>query len=98
MGPYHATGSSSGLPDTSRNLIPSSPAWTTTSSPLSNRISERLPASWGGWVSAHPTDSVGTAKGLDALQNFPLPAKTYANECRVVSTGNAFLRPGGTET
>src|ERR1017187_6768209 len=98
MGPYQATGSSSGFPETSRNLIPSSPAWTTTSSPLSNKINERLPASLGGWVSAQPTDSVGTASGLDALQNFPLPAKTYANEWRVVSTGSAFLRPRGTET
>ena len=30
MGPYHATGSSSGFPETSRNRIPSSPARTVT--------------------------------------------------------------------
>ena len=44
IGPYQATGSRSGFPETSRNRIPSSPAWTVTSSPLSKRTSERLPA------------------------------------------------------
>src|SRR5207302_2162907 len=77
---------------------PSSPACTVTSSPRSKTISERLSASTGGVVSAHFTASVGTAKGPDALQNFPLPAKTYAKACRVVSTGNVFLLPGATET
>ena len=33
IGPYQATGSSIGLPDTSRNRMPSSPACTTISSP-----------------------------------------------------------------
>src|SRR4029077_10270224 len=42
IGPYHATGSSSGFPDTRRNRIPSSPAFTVTSSPRSKRMSERL--------------------------------------------------------
>ena len=37
------TGSRSGFPETSGNRIPSSPAWTVTSSPLSKRTSERLP-------------------------------------------------------
>ena len=40
IGPYHATGSSIGLPDTSRNRMPSSPACTTISSPRSNNTSE----------------------------------------------------------
>ncbi len=40
MGPYQATGSSSGLPETSRKRMPSGPAWTTISSPRSNKTSE----------------------------------------------------------
>ena len=76
IGPYQATGSSSGFPETSRNRMPSSPACTSTSSPASKRTSERLSASFGGVVSAQPTPSVGTARGLEALQNLPLPAKT----------------------
>src|SRR5262249_20902422 len=76
MGPYQATGSSSGLPETSRKRMPSSPACTATSSPRSNRTSERLSASEGGAVSSQPTPSVGTASGPDALQNFPDPANT----------------------
>jgi hypothetical protein len=38
IGPYQATGSSSGLPETRRKRIPSSPACTLTSSPRSKRI------------------------------------------------------------
>src|ERR1035438_147739 len=98
MGPYHATGSSIGLPDTSRKRMPSSPACTVTSSPLSNTTSDRLSAAVGGATSAQPTPSVGTASGPEALQNFPAPAKTYAKACRVVSTGKLFLRPGATDT
>src|SRR6266446_1762321 len=98
MGPYQATGSSRGLPETSRKRMPSSPACTMTSSPRSNRTSERLSAVEGGAVSSQPTDSVGTERGSLALQNFPEPAKTYAKAWRVVSTGRAFLRPGATET
>src|SRR5579862_5061999 len=52
IGPYHATGSSSGFPETSRNRMPSGPACTVTSSPRSNNTSERLSASTGGVVSA----------------------------------------------
>jgi hypothetical protein len=40
IGPYHATGSSIGLPETSRKRIPSSAAWTRISSPRSNSTSE----------------------------------------------------------
>src|SRR5215471_11553542 len=99
IGPYHATGSSSGLPDTSRKRMPSSPACTINSSPRSNNTSERLSASEGGGaVSSHPTGSVGTSSGSDALQNFPAPANTYANACRVTSTGSVLRRPGGTLT
>ena len=43
VGPYQATGSRSGFSETSRNRIPSSPASTVTSSPLSKRTSDRLP-------------------------------------------------------
>src|SRR5258707_1241491 len=98
IGPYHATGSCSGLPETRRNRIPSGPACTVTSSPLSKRTSERSSAAVGGEVSAQPTLSVGTASGPEALQNFPDPAKTYAKAWRVVSTGRDFRLPGGTDT
>src|ERR1700759_677897 len=73
IGPYHATGSCKGLPETRRNRMPSSPACTTTSSPLSKRTREGLPAFEGGAVSSHCTPSVGTASGSEALQNFPDP-------------------------
>ena len=54
IGPYHATGSSSGLPDTSRNRMPLSPACTVTSSPRSKSTSDRLPVvSSTGRSSAH---------------------------------------------
>ena len=42
IGPIHATGSWIGWPETRRNRIPSAPERTVTSSPLSNRTSERL--------------------------------------------------------
>ena len=76
IGPYHATGSSRGVPETRRNRIPSSPACTVSSSPRSKSTSERLAASEGGFVSAHPTPSVGTESGPEALQNLPSPPKT----------------------
>ena len=66
IGPYQATGSCSGLPDTRRKRIPFSPACTSTSSPRSKTTSERLSASEGGAVSNHLTPSVGTASGPDA--------------------------------
>src|SRR5262249_42558050 len=69
MGPYHATGSASGRPDTRRNRTPSSPASTVSSSPRSNSTSERSSARLGGAVSAQPAGSVGTSRGADALQN-----------------------------
>src|SRR3984957_20727437 len=81
IGPYHATGSPSGFPETSRKRIPSSPACTSTSSPRSKTTSDRFSASDGGFVSSHPTPSVGTASGPEALQNFPPPANTYAKAC-----------------
>ena len=40
MGPYQATGSSIGLPETNRKRIPSGPAWTEISSPRSNKTRE----------------------------------------------------------
>src|SRR4029077_251401 len=98
IGPYQATGSCSGFPETRRKRIPSSPACTVTSSPRSKSTSVRFSALVGGDVSAHPTPSVGTASGAEALQNFPDPAKTYAKPCRVVSTGSVFVLPGGTDT
>src|SRR5213592_4784145 len=66
IGPYHATGSSIGLPDTSRNRMPSSPAWTVTSSPLSKRTSDRFPISDAPAGSALSTRSVLTPLGCDA--------------------------------
>src|ERR1700730_8712641 len=71
IGPYHATGSSSGFPETSRKRIQSLPACTVTSSPRSKSISERLSASVGGVTSDHLIASVGTANGSEELQNFP---------------------------
>ena len=58
IGPYHATGSSSGLPETSRKRMPSSPAWTTISSPRSNRTSDRLPVS----LARHRVAAVGRSR------------------------------------
>jgi hypothetical protein len=76
IGPYQATGSPNGLPETRRNRMPSGPACTSTSSPRSKTTSERLSAADGGAVSSHAIPSVGTASGPEALQNFPEPAKT----------------------
>src|SRR6266705_25385 len=82
MGPYHATGSSIGFPDTSRNRIPASPAWTVTASPLSNSTSDRFPTSAAGPppppapVTTGPTRSVRTAPGSEASRNVPPPSNT----------------------
>ena len=94
MGPYHATGSSMGLPDTSRNRMPSSPACTTISSPWSNSTSDRLPA---GPPSCRPVSSFITDRGCDASRKVPLPANTYANAWWDRSIGIRFRRPGGTK-
>src|SRR5262249_32734268 len=69
IGPYHATGSSIGLPDTSRNRIPSSPAWTPISSPRSKRTSDRLPAEVCSVVSRPSTGSVRTWTGCIAKRS-----------------------------
>src|SRR5215471_11489916 len=98
IGPYQATGSFRGRPDTKRNRIPSSPACTVTSSPESKSTRDRLSASVARDVSVQPTPSVGTASGPEALQNLPVPAKTYANAWLVVGAGRVFRLPGGTET
>jgi quercetin dioxygenase-like cupin family protein len=80
MGPYHATGSSMGRHETSRNRMPSSPACTTTSSPRSNSTSERFSLSCGTDRAVAPSIcSVTTPCGCDASRNVPDPAKTYAN-------------------
>lgn len=76
MGPYHATGSSIGLPETSRKRMPSSPAWTTISSPRSNSTSEWLPASYRAGASGSVPDSVRTARGSEASRKVPEPANT----------------------
>src|SRR5207244_9856744 len=76
IGPYQATGSSIGLPDTSRNRIPSSPACTTISSPLSKSTSECLLTSYTGPLSGFATCSVSTARGFEASRNMPKPANT----------------------
>src|SRR5687767_2560523 len=95
IGPYQATGSSIGFPETSRNRMPSSPACTVISSPLSKRTSDRLPISRS---SSPPASSLRTARGSDASRNVPDPAKTYANACRELSTASRFRLPGGTDT
>ena len=76
IGPYQATGSSIGLPDTSRKRMPSSPACTMISSPRSNSTSEWLPASYRAGAFGSAPDSVSTARGSDASRNVPEPAKT----------------------
>jgi len=76
IGPYHATGSSSGFPETRRKRTPRSPACTVTSSPRSKTTSVRSSADVGGFASAQPAPSVGTASGSDALQNFASPSNT----------------------
>ncbi len=77
IGPYHATGSASGLPDTSRNRMPCSPACTTTSSPRSNTTSERFPVSSRTVVSRPGSPrSVSTPKGAEASRKLPLPSNT----------------------
>src|SRR5690349_12115574 len=48
IGPYHATGSFKGFPETRRKRTPSLPASTVISSPLPNTTRDRLPASFGG--------------------------------------------------
>ena len=76
IGPYQATGSSSGLPDTSRKRMPSSPACTVdlvAAVEQHERAVVRLRAAASS--SAQPTPSVGTASGADALQNFPAPVE-----------------------
>src|SRR5213595_2747158 len=61
MGPYHATGSSIGFPDTSRNRIPASPAWAVT-------------AARAGYHRSHPfrldgTRLRGVTEGAAALEH-----------------------------
>src|SRR2546429_4789927 len=83
MGPYHATGSSIGFPDTSRNRMPASPACTVTASPLSNSTSERFctsPLPPLPWAAIGPTCSVRTAPGSEASRNVPPPSNTRSEE------------------
>jgi hypothetical protein len=62
--------------------MPWSPACTTTSSPLSNSTSDRLPVVASGASGAAaasvtaPTRSVCTPRGSDASRKVPAPAKT----------------------
>ena len=100
IGPYHATGSSSGLPETSRKRMPSSPACTVTSSPRSNTISDRSPrVVVDGVVVRARAGVVGEHRHADAeaSRNVPEPANTYANAWRVTSTGSVLRAFGGTE-
>src|SRR5262249_46296881 len=77
IGPYQATGSSIGLPDTNRNRTPSSPACTVISSPLSNSTSERFPVRSRISASFPSTVfSVSTPNGCDAELNVPEPSNT----------------------
>ncbi len=76
IGPYHATGSLIGAPETSRKRIPCSPECTTTSSPLSKTTSERFPVISRTTVSSSPSFSVSTPKGADAPRKSPAPSKT----------------------
>ena len=99
IGPYQATGSSSGLPETSRKRMPSSPACTVTSSPRSKRTSERLSASAGGVVSS-PADAFGR-HGQRAGRVAELAAARRRRRRRrgAWSRPASVLRwPGGTET
>src|SRR5689334_5253411 len=77
IGPYQATGSSIGLPETRRKRMPSSPACTVTSSPRSNTTSDRLPVRSRTRVSpAAVSFSVSTPNGADAAANVPEPSNT----------------------
>ena len=56
--------------------MPSSPAVTVISSPLSNSTSDRLPSIDGVGSSDTPTSSVCTGSGFDESRNVPDPANT----------------------
>ena len=71
MGPYQATGSWSGFPETSRNRMPSSPACTMTSSPRSKSTSDRFSACAGGVVSSQPTGFGGHRQRAGCVAELP---------------------------
>src|SRR5579863_1383654 len=77
IGPYQATGSPNGLPETRRNRIPSGPAGTSTSSPRSKTTSERLSAADGGAVSSHAIPSVGLDRQAFSLAGANGDVKIY---------------------
>ena len=61
--------------------MPWSPAWTTTSSPLSKRIRLRSSASAGGVVSSQLTLSVGTARGRRRCRICRSPRRRRRKRC-----------------
>src|ERR1700676_4078525 len=64
IGPYQATGSSRGLPETRRKRMPASPACTTTSSARSKRTRERLAAVGGGGGLAGVAEFAGACEDV----------------------------------
>jgi hypothetical protein len=77
IGPYQAMGSRSGFPETSRNRIPSSLAWTVTSSPGRRERASDYRCARGSGLRSHPISfSVSTPKGSEAEQNDPDPSNT----------------------
>src|SRR6056297_1207122 len=76
IGPYQATGSRRGIPETSSIRTPSAPLAIFISSPLSNKTSVRLTASFGGVVSCQRSASVGWEKGSCSSEKQALPSYT----------------------
>ena len=76
IGPYHATGSPSGFPRPAGTGCPRSPACTVTSSPRSNRTSERLPTQIEHRRFVDLAGGVGEhAARRDASRNVPAPCE-----------------------
>ena len=77
IGPYQATGSWSGLAGDEQEadaVFAGLHGDFVAAVEQDQRAVVGLP--WEATVSSHPTPSVGTASGAEALQNLPLPAKT----------------------
>lgn len=96
IGPYQATGSWSGFPDTRRKQIPSSPACTMSSSPRPEQ-QERSIFGLGCGRCIQPADRFcGHSERTRCVAELPSASKHIPKPWRVVSAGRLFLRPAGT--
>ena len=78
MGPYHATGSSSGFPETSRKRMPSSPACTINFI-AAVKENQRAVVRLRGRVGVQPSHRFGGhGERPRSVAEFPIPEKTYA--------------------